>query len=215
MATIRICTIEGCESRSTARGMCDHHYHQARNSGLERVNGYCTGVCDAPGCESQDVTKGLCELHYSRMKRTGGLETTRARRICSVDGCDSFCSGRGWCRKHYMRAKRRGWDLNAPLRNTHGSGPESRGWKGDDVGYASSHSRVRRLRGSARDLQCIICGQPAAHWAYDHLDVNEKVDVSRKYEGLVFSVDPDHYQPMCVPCHADFDAKSLTNIRSE
>lgn len=66
--------------------------------------------------------------------------------------------------------------------------------------YNAAHKRVYRLHGPARARACVQCGQPAAHWAYDNLDPNERTAREGRY-----SPDPEHYQPMCQPCHQHFD----------
>lgn len=118
--------------------------------------------------------------------------------ICSIDECENEVQARGWCMKHYLRWYRRGTlDLVGRGRNT---------WTGDDATYNAVHLRHRKVKGRAGDRKCIECSGPASHWAYDNADPAEKVAPEGRY-----STDPDHYQPMCVPCHKAFD----TNSRKE
>lgn len=74
-------------------------------------------------------------------------------------------------------------------------------WLGDAPNYASAHDRVHAAKGSARDYDCVACGDAAEQWAYDNADPNERLE-----GGLAFSASPDHYQPMCQSCHKRFDA---------
>jgi hypothetical protein len=76
--------------------------------------------------------------------------------------------------------------------------------------YQTAHARVWRNRGRARDHVC-VCGKPAAHWAYDHLDPDELVDSA----GQIFSGDPAHYTPLCRSCHANLDNRHPRCGRAE
>lgn len=67
--------------------------------------------------------------------------------------------------------------------------------------YEAVHARLCRDLGNARDHLC-GCGEQAAEWAYDHEDKDERVDD----RGRPYSLDPEHYVPMCVACHRKKDA---------
>jgi hypothetical protein len=86
-----------------------------------------------------------------------------------------------------------------PCRDT--SGDKNAKWRGNDIGYEAAHFRVKAIWGTARDHTCRHCAGPAAHWAYDHGDPNEKLDP----EQGPYSTDPAHYFPLCVRCHLAFD----------
>jgi hypothetical protein len=73
-------------------------------------------------------------------------------------------------------------------------------WRGDDVGYGRAHERVRDQRGLATQHPCADCGGQAAHWAYDHLDAEEKTSAMGP-----FSTDPCRYRALCVSCHKVYD----------
>lgn len=82
-----------------------------------------------------------------------------------------------------------------------------RGWLKDRPSYHGAHARVRLRRGSASDHRC-ACGAPADEWAYDHADpaaVTGEVVRDGRTMVLTYSLDPAHYQPMCIPCHRAFD----------
>ena len=72
--------------------------------------------------------------------------------------------------------------------------------------YSQAHSRVRKERGSARDYSCVGCGEPADEWSYDNCDLEERSEVrdTCKYP-LKYSLDPDHYRPLCNKCHRQAD----------
>ena len=52
---------------------------------------------------------------------------------------------------------------------------------------------------------CARCAKPAREWAYDHLDPHEKTDTWGGFE-VRYSVNVEHYQPLCRSCHRAFDA---------
>jgi rubredoxin len=69
-------------------------------------------------------------------------------------------------------------------------------------GYQFAHYKVYRLRGRARNYPCQYCGRQAHHWAYDHADPDERQDPRR---GGPYSLNPDHYLPLCGSCHKHLD----------
>lgn len=74
---------------------------------------------------------------------------------------------------------------------------ESRKRAGITLKYSSAHDRVYYARGSASDYACASCGDQARQWAYDHADPDELFSPGKGW----YSEDPDHYFPLCVPCH--------------
>jgi hypothetical protein len=171
------------------------------------------GICAADGCERPNAPHRIhCPGHHSRLSKTGSLGTTPIRvwtpsqdQQCSVDDCATPARTRGMCVKHYTRFKRHG----DPTFVTLPIGPNNNYWRGDDVGPAAAHDRVARLHGRAAEHSCVKCGRTAQHWAYDHLDPDEKSSKAGPY-----STKPKHYQPMCVPCHKRFDLDYLARSRS-
>jgi hypothetical protein len=73
--------------------------------------------------------------------------------------------------------------------------------RGDGRSYTQSHIRVHRLRGRAVEHQCQHCDRQAAEWAYDHADP----DALTSAKGQAYSLDPEHYLPLCRSCHRKFD----------
>lgn len=69
------------------------------------------------------------------------------------------------------------------------------------------HGRVRALRGPAKKYPCALCGtREAQHWAYDHMDPNELMGKDKPDRPeRPYSIDLDHYLPMCVACHKAYD----------
>lgn len=89
------------------------------------------------------------------------------------------------------------------------SGANNPRWVGDAVGYAQAHRRVKALYGNAGRHPCVECAGPAAHWAYDHADPDERRDPDEGY----YSLKIEHYRPMCVRCHKRFDMAQIRRRR--
>jgi hypothetical protein len=78
-------------------------------------------------------------------------------------------------------------------------------WRTDEqVTYAAMHQRVNAAKGRPTQYACAHCSAPAQEWAYDHLDPDERRTPSGRDDGP-FSLDVDHYMPLCVPCHRKLD----------
>jgi hypothetical protein len=153
-----------------------------------------------PGCDGQLFGRGLCSGHYQRLQKTGNIGTVAiaSRRLaltqCNVEGCDRISSARRLCGAHYARLRRAG-DVGSSVIGTNS--------RSDAISYKTVHRRVLNDRGPARGHQCFICNdRVAAQWAYDHSDPGEKLDTARQ---LKFSIDPEHYIPLCIRCHKAFD----------
>jgi hypothetical protein len=70
--------------------------------------------------------------------------------------------------------------------------------------YGVVHYLLRKARGSASEHDCVACDRQADQWAYDHADAFERVD-PHSVPPMVFSLNFDHYQPMCRFCHKALD----------
>lgn len=79
-------------------------------------------------------------------------------------------------------------------------------WTGSNATYSAMHQRVRAIRGNARCYDCQICGKAATNWAYDHRDSDARTEVIGP-SLLEYSVDVQHYIPLCRPCHLNFDTE--------
>lgn len=77
-------------------------------------------------------------------------------------------------------------------------------WRGTEIEYTAMHDRVRKARGAPGQYACAHCGSVAQEWAYDHADPNERRNRVGRDDGP-FSTDPNHYMPLCKPCHRKLD----------
>lgn len=62
------CTIEGCDKKVNARGLCGGHYQKAQRAGLFG------NPCSIEGCNKHRVGGGLCETHYAQVWREENRE---------------------------------------------------------------------------------------------------------------------------------------------
>lgn len=163
-------------------------------------------TCSVTDCDRVAQSRGWCRSHYMRWYCHGSVDDSPlARRDpgrgCGVEGCERPHATGGWCAPHYKRVLTYGHPGSAEIR------PRS---VGDAASYHLVHSRLRNTRGRARNEVCVECSQPAAHWAYDHSDPNEK---TCRNTGAPYSVDINHYDPMCARCHKRADMQRLRDER--
>jgi hypothetical protein len=139
----------------------------------------------------------------SRGRDRTGLEFDMTNATCSVADCDKPHNSHGLCGMHGARLRRTG-SVHSVRKQQGENHPQ---WRGDQVAYGGAHRRVYRTRGKAAAYTC-ECGSRAQQWAYDRMDADERLEITpggpRSY-----STDPDHYVPLCVPCHKRFDLAHL------
>lgn len=208
------CSVEGCPKPSRRHGLCGMHAWRLLNWGhvgsAESTRNQ-NHDCAVEGCTRMAKSRGWCRSHYERWRRKGdvGKAEIQAYRLyenqCHIDGCDSpQSSSYGLCETHSRRY--RTW--SDPYYTDIARGEESRLWRGDDVGYAGAHDRVRRAHGTPSRHRCEWCGSQADDWAYDHADPDERIS----NEGWPFSLNVGHYQPMCRPCHVTMDRDATRRV---
>lgn len=151
-------------------------------------------TCTVDGCTSSPKARGLCSKHHTRLMRRGTTDPGRpyGRTTCSQPDCELPHYSKDLCNRHYQALQRYGdpalWH-----------GPR---WRGDEIGYLSAHYRVYAARGKASSYPCASCGEPAANWAYDHGDPDERRGGPKN---LPYSPDPGRYRPLCCSCHVKAD----------
>ncbi len=113
------CSVEGCENKSVARGICRKHYGRLTKTGSLEVKrdvslykgpGTCD-KCEFPGCKHKVKAGGLCHTHYKQKLKYGKPGSTlgsNKNKICSVDGCSEPSYSKGMCVAHYMRVRNHG-----------------------------------------------------------------------------------------------------------
>ncbi|GAA1148512.1 hypothetical protein GCM10009651_36460 [Microbacterium natoriense] len=165
----------------------------------------------------------LCPMHYHRQYRYGTLDRITdlirngdiPRRGTDISGvrygtliAEAYRDGTWLCRcdcgntrlATIGELKRTGEANTCGVRANHLS---------EDIDYSAAHGRVHRAKGQAQRHRCVDCGDQAKHWSYDHSDPNEYVSRSPRTIGIAFSLDANHYEPRCVPCHKTFDLGRL------
>ena len=89
------CTIDGCEGRQQAKGLCGKHMDRFRKYGSlspqglqERMLRPADGQCTIEGCDRDYYVRGLCTLHYNRKQRTGDVGPVKP--VIKPDGTGSI-----------------------------------------------------------------------------------------------------------------------------
>ncbi len=82
------CSVEGCEKKQRAKGLCGTHYARTR-----------AAVCKVEGCIGQHYKGGWCSTHWTE-------ERERNRPPCAYEGCMMLARKLGWCETHYRRWQR-------------------------------------------------------------------------------------------------------------
>lgn len=163
-------------------------------------------ACSVGECDKPVRARLMCTGHYQRWRKGADPAEVNpyGRKSCRFPGCSGQHFGLGYCGLHYGRLKRHGDPANALIAPRIKTGPQNHQWKGDDLRYRSAHDRVEHRYGYARALACAHCGGQAADWAYDHADPNEMSGPNGP-SVCRYSADPDHYMPLCRPCHKAWD----------
>ena len=79
---MNMCSVDGCDKESKARGWCWTHYGRWKVHGATTLPGRAPKPprpCSVDGCARDFYAKGYCYLHWSRMRRTGTLEAPAPR----------------------------------------------------------------------------------------------------------------------------------------
>lgn len=171
-------------------------------------------TCKIDGCDRPARARGWCTGHYERFRKSGDAGPAELQRkvpqsgVCEVYGCDNRPTARNLCKLHWQRWYRNG-DPEIVLPTVR-VGADHALWT-DVPKYSAVHRRLRSYRGPAKGFACVDCGRQAEQWAYDHADPEEMAD---QVGGSVvpYSLDMDHYQPMCIPCHKRFDLAHLARV---
>ena len=101
---MRICEINGCESKHLAKGYCFKHYARLKRTGglFKKTH---SQYCSVEGCKKRYFAKGLCCMHYTRLRNHGDVLYGSHPSICCITGCDEKYHSKGLCRRHYGRLR--------------------------------------------------------------------------------------------------------------
>ena len=155
------------------------------------------GNAKSCGCMKSELISQRFRLDDLTGQRFNRLRVTGFAGMRSGESfwhCDCDCGG---------KANVRGWALRGGKTKSCGCLHRElvRLPRTDQPTYSTIHTRLSAARGAARKHLCVDCGEAAEQWSYDHSDVTELVsDLNHPY-----SLDLNHYDPRCVPCHRTFD----------
>lgn len=153
MTTVaRICSVESCGRKHTARGFCAAHYRRHRNGEPMELRVTISNenrICDWPWCGRPSRSAGYCDTHYARSQRGQDMDAPFKKwrsGSCTHPGCERPYDANGYCTLHAKRASK-GTDMDAPVRKSGvfsgclitgcGEGHES-------YGLCSRHSQTAR-----------------------------------------------------------------------
>ena len=133
------------------------------------------------------------------------------KRASSKDGYNYYC-------KPCNRARVRAWEQVNPervkeYRERYSAGGRVVNPKKDLPKYRAVHMRLQAAYGKASNWDCVKCGGRARQWAYSNT-CQEEIRGNHMGYDVGYCVHPEHYKPMCVPCHSAYDkacrAQSVT-----
>jgi hypothetical protein len=116
--------------------------------------------------------------------------------LCKEDGCERPVIARGLCKRDYERMRQQ-------VIAATGKPPTPIDTRLPVVNYRQAHARLGPA--SAYPCSTVGCERQAANWAYDGQDPNELVGDGPN-DGNPYSINPEHYMPLCLPCHRWIDS---------
>lgn len=107
----RTCSVDGCNKKFVAKGLCGMHYQRVRSGGSLVVERRERSVCCVADCARFVNSYGYCAMHWLRLQRSGdvadpGSFSYSETGLCTVQGCDAPHVAKGYCNMHYLRAKK-------------------------------------------------------------------------------------------------------------
>ena len=81
----RICTVDGCSTPWSSKGMCELHYRRFKANGdplIIKQGGKPRSQCSIEECGRPAFGLGYCNMHYKRFRKHGDpLQNSRTRII--------------------------------------------------------------------------------------------------------------------------------------
>lgn len=143
-------------------------------------------------------------------------------KTCKCGSDKIRCAKTSECNRCYQARRRvenpekfrKAWRQDKAARYVPAEKPqEPRTAPNDTCSYTAAHKRVARWRGSAKEFDCIACGNPAEEWSYRGGSNFEQSGLSARrrngkthyvnttWSGYIFD-----YDPRCVGCHKEYDS---------
>lgn len=101
----KICSVDGCEKKVLAKGLCQEHYYRMKRYGtFEPFPKRKRGICSIEGCGRPHYGRGWCAMHWAKWRNHGDPLWCRVRKEpspCTVGGCNNPSVARGLCWRHY------------------------------------------------------------------------------------------------------------------
>ena len=69
---MKLCSVDGCENKMSARGLCPKHYYRNKTYGdpnTVRFPWREDRSCSIPNCPNEHEAKGYCKVHYLVMRK--------------------------------------------------------------------------------------------------------------------------------------------------
>ena len=178
--------------------------------------------CPVEGCTKDVLRGGFCYGHYMKNWRYGTPTPVHVQKLLDLTGqrvgelvVIRRLSGTQWLCQCDCGSESTVLTGDLTRGTAQSCGDRTTHRRRDDAGYDAAHGRVLRDRGPAKAFMCVDCGEPAAHWSYDHGDPNELVvPPLANRGGYKYSLNSEMYSPRCVPCHKAFDLARLPTLLS-
>jgi len=109
-----ICTVDGCDRKHHARGLCGTHYLSFKRGAttfapIKARERNKQPECTEEGCHEPVKAKGLCKTHYQRFLRYGHLRRpirSKPPRECLIETCCNHVYAKDLCHAHYIKQRK-------------------------------------------------------------------------------------------------------------